>query len=480
MKNMFNKANAPYLVSSTLAIATLLASGVFAAAPYVSFLAPVAALSVGLPFIIGGAVFSALVFALSATVISKNKTISEKDAQLVQQAEEIEGKDRAISEKDTQLVQQAEEIEGKDRAISEKDTQLANQAKEIKGKNRDIFEKSKELKVTSSYLDAQSVEEKAKMQKQLDKKVEYIINSDEDAERVHKERKKRNREEVLDSKALSNLFREEGNQPKLNVVAKEVEDKATQDAKQFRDKVIYTSTIALTLAPVIASAFIAPVSMSVPTVGLSDQQTPLSQANGNSTVNLSSAHYVPIPQVVLGNKANEYEQTLNNALKSAENNFGISQNSSEPQWVKNLNKSETSEEIIDGGTLPNLFYEDSNNDYQFAKPSITHAESSKTVGSNQTAIAKYSDANTGFANYFMGTYGRFLKNLNPFGSREHPVSMLQDQVESEKTAESNKKINVPSFVKIDNGIDTSKRQGTFFNSVELSKLTAERPIQPGL
>ena len=34
---------------------------------------------------------------------------------------------------------------------------------------------------------------KAKMQKQLDKKVEYIINSDEDAERVHKERKKKSR-----------------------------------------------------------------------------------------------------------------------------------------------------------------------------------------------------------------------------------------------------------------------------------------------
>jgi len=50
----------------------LLASGVFAAAPYVSFLAPVAALSVGLPFIIGGAVFSALVFALSAAVQRAN------------------------------------------------------------------------------------------------------------------------------------------------------------------------------------------------------------------------------------------------------------------------------------------------------------------------------------------------------------------------------------------------------------------------
>lgn len=53
MKHMFNKANAPYIISSTLATATLLASGVFAAAPYVGFLAPAAALSVGLPFIIG-------------------------------------------------------------------------------------------------------------------------------------------------------------------------------------------------------------------------------------------------------------------------------------------------------------------------------------------------------------------------------------------------------------------------------------------
>lgn len=181
---------------------------------------------------------------------------------------------------------------------------------------------------------------------------------------------------------------------------------------------------------------------------------------------------------MLENKA-EYEQTLNNALKSAENNFGISQNSSEPQCFKDLHKSETTEEIIDDGVLPNLFYEGSNSDYRFAEPNITHAENSKTVGSNQTAIAKYSGVNTSFTN-FMDTYSRFLKNLNLFGSREHSVSMLQDQVESDKTAESNKKINVPSFVKIDNGIDTSKRQGTFFDSVELKRLTTERPTQSSL
>ncbi|NSM56605.1 hypothetical protein HET73_03810 [Wolbachia endosymbiont of Atemnus politus] len=80
--SIFNKTNAPYLVSGALAIGTLLASGVFAAAPYIGFFAPVAALSVGLPFIIGGAVFSAVAIPLSYAAISKNKTISEKDAQL--------------------------------------------------------------------------------------------------------------------------------------------------------------------------------------------------------------------------------------------------------------------------------------------------------------------------------------------------------------------------------------------------------------
>ncbi|MCA4774402.1 hypothetical protein [Wolbachia endosymbiont of Mansonella perstans] len=70
MKNIFNKTNEPYLVSGALAIRTLLASGIFAVAPYVGFLTPVAALSLGLPFIAGGAVFSAATIALSVVVIS--------------------------------------------------------------------------------------------------------------------------------------------------------------------------------------------------------------------------------------------------------------------------------------------------------------------------------------------------------------------------------------------------------------------------
>ncbi|WP_264705720.1 hypothetical protein [Wolbachia endosymbiont (group A) of Ancistrocerus nigricornis] len=85
---MMNKNNVPYLIAGALATANLLASGVFAAAPYIGFLAPVAALSVGLPFIIGYAVFSVVTIALS---YSENKTNSELKNKMKAQEQTISG-----------------------------------------------------------------------------------------------------------------------------------------------------------------------------------------------------------------------------------------------------------------------------------------------------------------------------------------------------------------------------------------------------
>ncbi|WP_353277997.1 hypothetical protein [Wolbachia endosymbiont (group A) of Agelastica alni] len=142
MKNIFNKTNVPYYIAGTLATLTLLASVVFAAAPYIGFLAPVAALSVGLPFIIGGAVFSAVAIALSYKAISKNKTISEKDVQLAEKVEEI-------SKKDAQLANQAKEIEDKDKTISEKEAQLAEKSTDIfNPRNQLDEEKAKEEEIS--------------------------------------------------------------------------------------------------------------------------------------------------------------------------------------------------------------------------------------------------------------------------------------------------------------------------------------------
>ncbi|WP_353285134.1 hypothetical protein [Wolbachia endosymbiont (group A) of Beris morrisii] len=107
---MINKNNVPYYITGTLATFTLLASGVFAAAPYIGFLAPVAALNVGLPFIIGGAVFSAVAIALSYAAISKNKTISEKEAQLADEKSKVEAKEEEISKQKIEINKKNEEI----------------------------------------------------------------------------------------------------------------------------------------------------------------------------------------------------------------------------------------------------------------------------------------------------------------------------------------------------------------------------------
>ncbi|MGL9757634.1 MAG: hypothetical protein ACR5LA_01985 [Wolbachia sp.] len=361
MKNMFNKANVPYIISSALATATLLASGVFAAAPYFGFLAPVTALGIGLPFIIGAAVFSAAIIALLAVIISKNQTISEKDTQLISQAQEINDKDRAI------------------------------------------FEKSKELTVTSSYLDAQIVKEKAKMQKQLDKKVKYIINSDEDAERVYQERKERNQEEVLDSEALSNLFKEEGDQPKMNAVAEK--EKLNSVKSSMRPIPGAKMSVLLGLGTLASTVFINkfdPIhnslvqsdnsmvnyTSSLPFTCFADQQAMQSKIDEAAkilydankrygdqcfTTAEDSTNHKDVSQSVMSRIFSVLSNPWDSLVGSAKKN----DNSPEPQWFKDLHKSEDLEEIIDGGILDNLFYPKVDNVINTSKQQGTTVDSVK-------------------------------------------------------------------------------------------------------
>ncbi|MDR0773163.1 MAG: hypothetical protein LBE46_02410 [Wolbachia pipientis] len=124
MKNIFNKTNVPYLVAGVLATLTLLASGIFAAAPYIGFLAPVAALNIGLPFIIGCAVFSVVTIVLSCKAISKNKIISEKDAQLSEKEAEVKAKEEENSKQKIEI----EELKHKKTFVPQtmKDIQIAS------------------------------------------------------------------------------------------------------------------------------------------------------------------------------------------------------------------------------------------------------------------------------------------------------------------------------------------------------------------
>ncbi|WP_341820241.1 hypothetical protein [Wolbachia endosymbiont (group A) of Cydia strobilella] len=138
IREMMNKNNVPYYIAGALATATLLASGVFAAAPYIGFLAPVAALSVGLPFIIGGAVFSAVAIALSYKAISENKTNSELKNKMKAQEQTISGQKTQLAKKEAEVKAKEEEnsklkdqVRTQKQKSSEQKTQLAEKNKKI-------------------------------------------------------------------------------------------------------------------------------------------------------------------------------------------------------------------------------------------------------------------------------------------------------------------------------------------------------------
>ncbi|WP_395461682.1 hypothetical protein [Wolbachia endosymbiont (group A) of Therophilus tumidulus] len=168
IREMMNKNNVPYYIAGTLATFTLLASGVFAAAPYIGFLAPVAALSVGLPFIIGYAVFSVVTIALSYKAISKNKTISEKEAQLADEKSKVEAKGKIISEKEAVVQDQKQ-------TISELEAKIQAQEQTISGQNDQLTKKEVEVKTKEEEISKQKIE--------INKKNEEINNPKEEIEK---------------------------------------------------------------------------------------------------------------------------------------------------------------------------------------------------------------------------------------------------------------------------------------------------------
>ncbi|UPA55486.1 hypothetical protein MWH06_02385 [Wolbachia pipientis] len=123
----------------------------FAVAPYAQFLASVAALSVGLPFIIGGAIFSAVIIALSYKAISKNKIIAEKDVQLAEKVEKI-------SKKDAQLAKEEDKVQAQKQTISGQNDQLTKKEVEVKAKEEENSKQKIEINKKNEEIDNQKKE----------------------------------------------------------------------------------------------------------------------------------------------------------------------------------------------------------------------------------------------------------------------------------------------------------------------------------
>lgn len=81
MKNTHNRGNTLPFIAGTLATLTLLASGVFAIAPYIAFLSPIAALGISLPITLIISLLSIAVIAFTYKIISKNKKLDEASKQ---------------------------------------------------------------------------------------------------------------------------------------------------------------------------------------------------------------------------------------------------------------------------------------------------------------------------------------------------------------------------------------------------------------
>lgn len=305
MKSIFNKANSPYLVSGALATATLLASGVFAVAPYIGFLSPVAALNVGLPLIVVGAVFSVVSIVLSCAAISKNNTIAEKNKVIVQKTQDIE---KVISEQTSQL--------------NQKNTEISRLKEQLMAGKKDNSVKGN-VRRKAIIDDSRNGAKNA-----YSTPVEYVKGA------LHSV-----------GSGLKSIM------PSTSSVRNWIPSSKT--VGYIAGGVGATGVIAYTATNVGFNVAI----NSSDTVSNSTNSARNNTLSSNLPLTFSNLNH----QQIMQSKIDEADKKLANAKKwynyqcVITEKGNISYKDDEPQWHKNLYKSESLEEIIDGGNLDNLF-----------------------------------------------------------------------------------------------------------------------------
>ncbi|WP_265017911.1 MULTISPECIES: AAA family ATPase [unclassified Wolbachia] len=158
MGDLYNKANAPYLIAGALATLVLLASGTLAVAPYVEFLSSVAAFNVALPVALSLSILSVLVLVLSCKMISQNKKLdaqkaepNEKNGLAKEQENIIQSLEPQIKELNKRLSSQYNEIEKLIASAAKKEelNKLNNEVKELKVKIASVATKEEINKLSN-------------------------------------------------------------------------------------------------------------------------------------------------------------------------------------------------------------------------------------------------------------------------------------------------------------------------------------------
>ncbi|WP_386086859.1 hypothetical protein [Wolbachia endosymbiont (group A) of Norellia spinipes] len=156
MGDLYNKANAPYLIAGAFATLVLLASGTLAVAPYVEFLSSVTVFNVALPVALSLSILSTLILALSCKMISNNKKIeveknkfAEKEQELESVKQQFESKVQELENKIT-LGKEAEEAANK-----EVKNQLNKLTREKQGLESEIERLNEEIEWLKKQLESQ-------------------------------------------------------------------------------------------------------------------------------------------------------------------------------------------------------------------------------------------------------------------------------------------------------------------------------------
>ncbi|MFP3016393.1 MAG: hypothetical protein ACEY3H_02255 [Wolbachia sp.] len=202
MRDLYSKTNAPYLIAGTLATLTLLASGVFAIAPYVAFLSSIAAFNVALPVALSLSILSTLILALSCKMISNNKKIeveknkfAEKEQELKQQFEskvqELEneitlGKEAASKEVEelnnqlNELTREKQDLESKVKKSNDEkerlEAELKTETEKAEQSERKLAQEKKNLEYKDEAVKKQLQEQQVTTQQELNQKIEELAN----------------------------------------------------------------------------------------------------------------------------------------------------------------------------------------------------------------------------------------------------------------------------------------------------------------
>ncbi|MDE5061464.1 MULTISPECIES: hypothetical protein [Wolbachia] len=169
---MYSKTNAPYLIASTFAALTLLASGTLAVAPYVAFLSPIVVFNVALPVDLSLSILSTLILALSCKMIKKieveRNKFAEKEQGLESVKQQLDNTKKGLSGRDSKI----RELENKIRGLCyERITIVDATSKHTEGLNNQLNKLTRE----KQGLEKEVVELKAKVKGQLKHREEILF-----------------------------------------------------------------------------------------------------------------------------------------------------------------------------------------------------------------------------------------------------------------------------------------------------------------